>query len=554
MKVIKGFPATSQDDYQLNLLTLIKHAARSFAKQEIVQLLPPSSDVKRTTYRDLFVRVSRLANVLAGFGVKAGDKVGVLDWNTITHLECYYAISGLGAVLVQMNPRLSPADLGYIVNHSQPKIIIVTESLLYAAEQILDIVKGVERYIIITEKPLSEIKTKLTPGHSYETLLAESKPEHEWQMIDEKSACFACYTSGTTGRPKGVYFSHRNSYLHSMQTAVSYTWGDKSSILVFPAMFHAAAWGIPMLATLVGAKLVLPGAYNLNDLGAIIKLMVDEKVNVTLGATTFFLAMLEEIRKMKQKPDFSNLTIISGATEPPYAMMKGYHELTGASVSQAYGATETTPFVTVNKVKTWLEAKMTLEEKWLLRQKHGYPIMGVDLKIVDESGAEVPHDGKSIGEILVRGPWIAGKYYNSPGSEGRFTEDGYWRSEDLGTMDSEEYLKLVDRVKDLVKSGGEWISSVDMENEIIRHPAVLEATVVGVFHPKWDERPLALVVVRKEDRAATTQEDIIEILKEKFAKWQLPEKVLFVDEIPKTSVGKYNKKVIREQYKDIFRV
>jgi len=553
MKILKGFPATSNDDYQLNLLTLIKHAARSFGEQEIVQLLPSSEEVTRITNKKVYQRIKCLANALEGIGVKPGDKVGVLDWNTITHFELYYAIAGLGAVLLQMNPRLSAHDLSYVVNHSKPGIIVTAESLLPVAESIYDLIEGVERYIIIADKDSSAIETKLTPVYDYETLISDNKPEYDWQMIDEKAACFACYTSGTTGRPKGVYYSHRNSYLHSMQTAVSYNIGDKSSVIVFPAMFHAAAWGVPMLASLVGAKLVLPGAYSLTDMNAILKLMVNEEVTFTCGATTFFLAMLEEIRKMKERPDFSNLTILSGATEPPLAMMKGYHELTGAIVIQSYGATETTPFVTVNKIKTWLEDKLTLEEKWTLRAKHGYPITGVDIKIVDETGVEVPHDGKSVGEILVRGPWIAGKYYNSPGSEDRFTEDGYWRSEDMGMMDEEEYLKLVDRIKDLVKSGGEWISSVDMENEIMRHPAVLEATVVGVFHPKWDERPMALVVVREEDRATTSEEDIRNILRKTFAKWQIPETIVFVDEIPKTSVGKFDKKVVREQYKDIFR-
>jgi len=552
MKMIHGFASTSQDDYQLNMLTLIKHAARSLGKQQIVEMKPPSGDVDKTTYREIFQRINRLANMLEGLGVEPGDRVGVLDWNTFRHYELYFAISGLGAVLLQMNPRLSPHDLGYIVNHSKPKLIFSDESLVPVAESIYPLIEDVKGYVIMTDKELGDLSMTLTPNYSYEELLSASNPKYDWQMIDEKSACFACYTSGTTGRPKGVYYSHRNIYLHSLQTAASYNITDSSSLLVLPAMFHASGWGVPQIATLAGAKLVLPGAYSLQDIRAIIQLMQNEKVTFAFGATSYFLAMVEEIRKMKEKPDFSSMTIVSGATEPPPAMMRSYFELTEATVVQAYGATETTPFVTVNKIKPWLEDTLTLEEKWALRAKHGYPVTGIDIKIVGEDGLELPHDGNSVGEILVRGPWIAREYFNSPGSEDKFTEDGYWKSEDVGFIDDEEYLKLVDRTKDLIKSGGEWISSVDMENEIMRHPAVLEATVVGLFHPKWDERPLALVVLREGDKDKTDEQDIRNFLKETFAKWQLPNKILFVDEIPKTSVGKFDKKRLRSTYENLF--
>ena len=500
MELVKGFPSTSQDDYQLNLLTLIKHGARSYGKQEIVQMKPPSGQVERVSYKDIYNRIKRLANLLVGLGVNPGDRVGVLDWNTLRHYELYFAIPGLGAVLLQMNPRLSPHDLEYIVGHSRPRLIFVDESLISVAESIFSLDSDVEAFVIMSDKGLNEIKTSLRPIYHYEDLMKEAEPEFDWQMIDESSACSACYTSGTTGRPKGVYYSHRNIYLHSLQTAISYNISDKSSVLVLPAMFHASGWGMPQTTTLVGGKLILPGSYSLTDIRILIELMQNEKVTFACGATSFFLAMIEEIRKMESKPDFSSLTILSGATEPPLAMMKNYYQLTGATVVQAYGASETTPFVTVNKIKPWLEDALTLEEKWKLRARHGYPVTGIDIKVVDDDGNDVPHDGKSVGEILVKGPWIARKYFDSPGSETKFSHDGYWKSEDVGTIDEEEYLKLVDRIKDLVKSGGEWISSVDMENEIMRHPAVLEATVVGVFHPKWDERPLALIVLREKDR------------------------------------------------------
>ena len=551
MEIIKGLPSTSQDDYQMNVTTLVKHVARSLGQQKIVQR-GQGGDSTVVTYEEIYTRIQRLANALAGFGLGPGDVVGVLDWNSLRHYELQFGIPGLGSAVLQMNPRLFPQQLAYVANHSKPRLIAVDESLIPIAESISSQIEGVEGYIIMTDRDPASVQTVLEPLYSYEEIINDSEPEYDFPMIDEKSAAFICYTSGTTGNPKGVYFSHRNIYLHAMQSVISLEFTNRDSVLVLPPMFHCAGWGMPQMATLVGCKLVLPGMYSLEDIDSLVKLMQDERVSIAFGATTFFMSMLEGIRKMKKKPDFSSTTILSGATEPPLSMMRDYYELTGATVCQGYGATETTPMVTVNRVKPWMEDKLSLEEKWMLRSKHGYPVIGIDMKIVNESGEELPHDGKSVGEILVKGPWVAGSYHDAPGTEDRFTDDGYWKSGDVGYIDNDEYLKLVDRIKDLVKSGGEWISSVDMENEIIRHPAVLEATVVGVPHPKWDERPLAFVVLREEEKQAVSAQDIRDLLSETFAKWQLPDKVFFVDEIPKTSVGKYDKKVLRAEYKDIF--
>ena len=555
MEIMKGLSSTSQDDYQMNVTTLIKHVARSLGKQPIVQRVH-DGDSFVVTYERIYARIRQLANALTDLGIGPGDVVGVLDWNTLRHYELQHCIPGLGAAVLQMNPRLFPRQLAYVANHSKPRLIAVDESMIPIAESIAEAkagqVEGVEGYIIMTDREPASIQTSLKPIYSYEEILKNASDHYDFPMIDEKSTAFICYTSGTTGNPKGVYFSHRNIYLHAMQSALAMELSSRDSVLVFPPMFHCAAWGIPQMATLVGCKLVLPGMYSLGDVDSLVKLMQDEGVTWAFGATTFFMAMLEGIRQMKDKPDFSSMTILSGATEPPLAMMRGYHELTGATVCQAYGATETSPFVTVNRVKPWMEDKLSLEEKWMLRSKHGYPLTGIDMKIVDEDGQALPHDGSTIGEILVKGAWIAGKYHDAPGTEDRFTDDGYWKSGDVGHIDEDEYLKLVDRIKDLVKSGGEWISSVDMENEIIRHPAVLEATVVGVPHPKWDERPLAFVVLREEDREKVSDQDIRELLSETFAKWQLPDRIFFVDEIPKTSVGKYDKKVLRAEYEDYF--
>jgi fatty-acyl-CoA synthase len=316
-------------------------------------------------------------------------------------------------------------------------------------------------------------------------------------------------------------------------------------------MFHAMGWGAPQAATMAGSKLLLPGRYEATDLGPFVDLMVQEKVTAGDGAPAIFLPMLRYIEKMEKKPDLKGARFLSGATEPPVALMKGLYDLTGGEIVHAYGATETTPLVTINRLKPWLE-KLSEDERWDLKRKQGFIVQGLDAKIIDDSGKELPHDGKSVGGFCVRGPWITGKYYNAPGTESQFTEDGYWKSGDAATIDEEGYMKITDRIKDVIKSGGEWISGTDMENEIVSHPAVLEAAVIGVAHPKWEERPLALVVLREEQKGKVTREDIHKHLSKKFAKWQLPDKVLFVDEIAKTSVGKLNKQAMREQYKDTY--
>lgn len=551
MGIIKGFPSTSQDDYQLNVPSLLKHGARSFGSQQIVTRKSDGT-IFYYTYRDALGRVNRLANSLKNLGIKPGDRIGVLEWNTHRHYELYFGIPAIGAVLLQMNIRLMPQELIYIANHSEAKLIFVDESLISIAEAISSEVKGVNGYIIMTDRKLNEIETHLKSIYSYEELLSREEPEYDLPMMDEKSAYAACYTSGTTGMPKGVYYSHRCIYLHSMQVAISYELKSKDCFLLLTPMFHATGWGLPQAATLVGAKQILPGRYTAQDFGPIVELMEKEKVTFAFGATTIFMALLEYIKGMEKKPDFSGVKILSGASEPPPAMMRGFYEISGAEVVTAYGATETTPFVTVNKLKPWLEGKLSEEERWNLNRKHGYPVPGIDLKIVDEMGKEMPHDGKSVGEILVRGPWITRCYYNAAGTESRFTDDGYWRSGDVGVIDREEYLKMVDRMKDLIKSGGEWISSVDMENEIMRHPGVREATVIGVPHPRWEERPIAFVVLKDEYKGRMAEKDILDYLRKTFTKWQLPDRVEFIEEIPKTSVGKFNKKILKDKYRHAF--
>jgi len=550
MDIVKGFPSTMQDDYQLNLINLIKHGVRNFDKQEIVCKVGDS--MFRHTYADAYGRMMRFANALKGLGIGIGDRVGVMDWNSYRNYEMYFAIPGTGAVMLLMNLRLAPTDLSYVVNHAETKLVVVDETLLPLVEAAAPQFKTVRGYVVLTDKNIKDIQTKLSPVYSYEDLLKEADAEYEWPQMDERAACAACYTTGTTGRPKGVYYSHRSTYLHALSIGGNAQLSNRDCYFQLVPMFHAMGWGGPYFATLVGAKFVLPGMYNLNRLDELADIMVDEKVTVSAGAPALLLPMLEHIKKMDKKPDFKGARILSGATEPPLSMMKEFWELTGAEIIHAYGATETSPLASINRLKPWMEKEVPEEERWDLRRKQGYVVTGLDVKLLDPSGEEVKSDGESVGEFCLRGPWITGSYYNPEAPTTQFSEDGYWKSGDAGTMDGHAYLKITDRVKDVIKSGGEWISSVDMENAITAHPAVFEATVIGVTHPKWEERPLAIVVLSEEFKGKVEKQEVLDHLSKTFAKWQLPDEILFLDEFDKTSVGKSNKKVLREKYKDIY--
>ncbi len=551
MNIVKGFPATSQDDYQLNVTNIIRQAVRSFGNQEIASRKHDGT-IFRYTYHDAYDRIGRLANALNKLGIRVGDRVGVLAWNTHENYEIYFGVPGLGAVMLLLNLRLSSIELSYVVNHAAPSLIIVDELLIPIAEAIAPLCPGVKAYIVITSKDIDKLGTKLSPVYSFEELLGNASPNYDWPILDERSAYGACYTTGTTGQPKGVYYSHRNVYLHSCSAAIGAEMSLKDCYLQIVPMFHSLGWGMCIAATMVGAKQVFPGMYAMDKLTSLAELFIKEKVTISAAAPAILMPFLEYIRGLDEKPNMKGTRLLSGATEPSVSLMKGFADLTGAEIIHAYGATETTPVVTINRIKPWMKDSLNEEEKWDLKRKQGYCVVGLDIKVVDVSGNVIPRDGKTPGEVLIRGPWIVGSYHKDPGSESQFTKDGYWRSGDVGTIDSEGYLKITDRLKDIIKSGGEWISSVDMENEIMSHPAVLESAVVGVPHPKWQERPLALVVLRPGHENAVSSQDIREGLSKRFAKWQLPDTVLFVDSIPKTSVGKTDKKAIRTKHKNLY--
>jgi fatty-acyl-CoA synthase len=549
MDVLGGFPSTSGDEYPLNTTRFIEAAARNFPDREIVS--GTGEDQFRYTYGEAYERMQRLANALEELGVEAGDRVGVLAWNDHRHHECYFGIPGIGAVFLQLNLRLHPDQLRYVLNHSEPRFLVVDETLLEVAEGVAPEVDSIEGYVVMTDRDVEAVDTDLEPTYSYEAMLADTDPAYEWPFIDETAAYSACYTTGTTGRPKGVYYSHRNIYLHTMQLANSVGLSHDDAVAAITPMFHGQGWGLAYSATYTGAKLAFPGRYRAEDPEPLVELLSDEDITVTNGAPAIFMPMLDYIRNLDDVPDWEGLQMMSGATEPPLDMMRGYKELTGAEVVHAYGATETTPLVTMNFIKPSLQEDLSDEEQLDLRRKQGLTVPGIETKLVDpETGEEVPHDGESVGEILVRGPWVTSSYYDDDRTEAAFTDDGFWKSGDAGTIDEDGYLKITDRIKDVIKSGGEWISSVDMENLLVEHPKVVDACVVGLEHPEWEERPFALVEI--EGDTSVDRAELDEILSQRFADWQLPDEIEFVDDIPKTSVGKNNKQAVRDQYAEAY--
>ena len=546
---VTGIPSTLGDSYQLNTSTIIRHAARTFPEQEIIYRTV-AGEWHSYTYGEAYARAQRIANALGDLGVAPGDVVGILDWNSKRHFELYWAIPGTGAVMLQMNLRLAPQDLGYVTTHSGASVILVDETLLPVAEALAAPSPGVREWVIMSDRPMSEITTTLPGARHFEDLVAAAAPDYVWPVIDERSTYSACYTTGTTGRPKGVFYSHRGIYLHTLTCAASLAVSAEDTVMPVTPMFHCQSWGFPQAAVYSAARIVLPGRYQAEDLPALVDKLIKEDVTVANGAPAIFQPMLDYIKTLDTPPDLSRARLISGSTEPALSLMREFYELTGADVIHAYGATESTPFATVNMgIKPSLKDTLSEEERWDLKRRQGLPVNGIDIRVLGADGTDLPHDGEGVGEILLRGPWIAERYYDLDDDAEHFI-DGYWRSGDVGSVDEHGYLKLTDRLKDVIKSGGEWISSIDMENAIVGIPRVADAAVISVPHPKWEERPLALVVTA--DGEDITVEEVHAALAGQFASWQLPDRIVRVSQLPRTGVGKLDKKALRLEHEDTY--
>ncbi|TME23392.1 MAG: long-chain fatty acid--CoA ligase [Chloroflexi bacterium] len=527
---------STMPDFPLTLQHFLWRSTTLFPSKEIVTRR--ESGRHRYTYAQFGQRVAQLAHALKELGVGASDRVGTLAWNNYRHLELYFAVPGAGAVLHTLNPRLFPEHLQYVINDAEDTVIFVDASILPALQRIADDIKGVKHFVVMTDGPSPD--GQLKPMLSYEDLLSGRPTSYPWPQIDERDAAAMCYTSGTTGKPKGVVYSHRSSVLHSFGIAIGGGIGlqESDSILPIVPMFHANAWGLPYAATMLGAKQVFADRFL--DPVSLTELIRDEAVTFSAGVPSVWIPLLQHLDKTGT--DLHGLRMFVGGS----ALSAGlYDGLTrhGIDTNQGWGMTETSPVAAVATIKS----AMKNTDLKAIRLKQGLPLAGVELRLADvDSGTPVAWDGKSVGEIQVRGPWVTAGYYRGVDAD-RFTADGWLRTGDVANVDSEGYAQIVDRTKDLVKSGGEWISSVELESAIMGHPKVLEAAVIGVPHPKWTERPVAYVVAKPEFKGALTQEEILEYLRPLVAKWWLPDEVRFIDEIPKTSVGKFDKKVIREQ-------
>jgi fatty-acyl-CoA synthase len=526
-------------DFPLTLTHLLDRARRFFPNTEIVSR-QPDGKLHRQTWRDTYERSCRLAHALARLGVKAGDRVGTLAWNHNRHLEAYYAVPMMGAIVHTLNLRLHPNEIGYIARHAEDSVILVDRSLLPLLNQFVGTVPSVRHVIVMADDgPTPEGKL------DYETLLAAERPEYDWPRLDENTAATICYTSGTTGNPKGVVYSHRSNVLHAIVASLpdQTNLGHDSVILPVVPMFHANCWGLAHTAAAIGAKLVFPG--NKLDPESLLDLMAAEKVTCAAGVPTIWLGILAQLDAHPKKWDLSSLRQmnVGGAAAPP-SMIEGFEKRHGLYVLHAWGMTETNPVGTMARVKSHLRDG-TDAERLAFRSSQGYPLPFFEIRHTDDQGKVLPWDAETMGELEVRGPWVAASYMGDEGKD-RWAKDGWFKTGDVVTIDPEGYVRITDRSKDVIKSGGEWISSVALENALMSHPAVLEAAVFAGRHAKWDERPIAAIVFKKDKHA--TEAELAKHLEPNFAKFWLPDAYLFVDAIPRTSTGKFLKTRLRETY------
>lgn len=527
----------------LLLSQLITHAALNHADREIVTMTV-AEGVHRYGYADCERRARQAAKVLAARGIGKGDRVATLAWNGYRHMEVWYAVSGMGAVSHTINPRLFAEQIVYIANHAEDRILFLDLTFVPLVEKLADKLTTVEAFVLLCDDAHMP-ETNLKGAISYESFLAEADDDFVWPDMDENTAAGLCYTSGTTGNPKGVLYSHRSSVLHAYGTALVDVlgMGERDVILPVVPMFHANAWGIAHAAPLVGSKLVMPGAAL--DGKSLHTLIETEGVTLSAAVPTVWLGLLSYLEQEEKRVDSLNRVVIGGSAAPR-SMIERFETKYDVRVKHAWGMTEMNPLGTVNTPKA-KHMSMPHEKRIDLKCKQGRAVFGVEMKITDEDGQDKPRDGKAFGHLKVRGPWIVREYFKGEG--GRILDDdGWFDTGDVATIDPDGFMAITDRSKDVIKSGGEWISSIDLENAAVGHPDVAEAAVVGVPHPKWDERPL-LILVPAEGKTLD-KADIQDFLAGHVAKWWLPDDIVFVDELPHTATGKLLKTELRDRYKD----
>jgi fatty-acyl-CoA synthase len=535
-------------DYPLTLTHFFERNRKLFGKKTLATRVP-GAGLHRYTYADYAERTCRLSGALLRLGLHRGDRVGTFAWNSARHLEVYFAAPLMGMVLHTVNIRLAPADITYIVNHAEDQVLIVDASCWPILEPIRKDFATVKHIIVMRDTPGAEVP----PGClDYEALVADAEPVTSWPRLDETEAAGMCYTSGTTGHPKGVLYSHRGIFLHALASSTVDVFGisERDVILHIVPMFHANAWCVPFAGVLNGATQLFGGPNP--QPRDILEIIHAERVTVVGAVPTVWIA-IDAILEKEPGWDISCVRCIPiGGSAAPRTLVERFEKKYGAFMLHAWGMTEMSPLGTVSRPRSYMEA-WTDDERFAVRAKQGPMIAGVDLRIVDDAGHELSWDGRSVGEIQVRGPWVASSYYDNPDGAAQFTGDGWFRTGDVASIDADGYVQITDRTKDLIKSGGEWISSVDMETTIMGHPKVLEAAVIAVPHPHWVERPLACVVPRPEYRDQLTAEEIMDYLAPRVAKWWLPDEVVFIDAVPKTSVGKFDKKVLRDRFRSFSR-
>jgi len=529
-------------DYPLTLDHIVEHANRMSPNKKIKTMLPDGS-MHAYTYADFYKRVKKLGNVLEKLGVDVGDRVGTFAWNNYQHMEFYFGIPGAGAVCHTLNIRLPHDQLAYIINHAEDKVVFVDGTLLPLIEPIADQLETVEHFVLFNIGKDKE--TKLPNVSYYEDLMAEASEDYTWRCTDENMAMGLCYTSGTTGMPKGALYSHRSMFLHTFGVLMNAALGVIEADVVLPVVpqFHAMAWGLPYACTFIGATMIMPGPHLKPE--PLAQMIAEERVTIAAGVPTIWNGLYHELKNNPR--DISCITqLVVGGSAMPRGLIEAYEKELGVNVVHAWGMTELSPLGSTSKLQSHHQ-DLDQDQQWDVKAKQGYFIPGVDARIVDLTGEELPWDGETMGELQVRGPWIAGAYYKVEKRPEHFTKDGWFRTGDVVTIDESGFMTITDRTKDLVKSGGEWISSVDLENALMSHPKIREAAVIAIPNEQWSERPLAVIVPVDGE---IPEDELNDYLLEQFPKFWLPDEYVVIQEIPKTSVGKLDKKVLRAMHSE----